>query len=228
MFRLVNICLHIQTGGNMKIHNPLDKILNNEIKIKILRQLCKTNEESSGRQIADEIKVSPAACHKALHELYSQKVLNFRNIGNTHLYSLNSKNIVVDTLIKSVFSQESQIPEAIYKVIKSGLSKSVRQKIVSLAIFGSLANKKEKASSDIDILILVKDKNDISEVERSIYETGEEISSKFGSTLSPYIQTVDDFKKKNTDRLPVIFNILNSHKLIMGEPLEGLIKNHGA
>ena len=44
----------------MRVHNPLDKILSNEIKVKILRFLCKTEAEWSGRQIAKEIKVSSA------------------------------------------------------------------------------------------------------------------------------------------------------------------------
>ena len=44
----------------MRVHDPLDKILNNEVKVKILRFLCKTEAEWSGRQIAQEIKVSPA------------------------------------------------------------------------------------------------------------------------------------------------------------------------
>lgn len=45
----------------MRVHNPLDKILNNELKVKILRFLCKTGAEWSGRQIAQEIKVSPVS-----------------------------------------------------------------------------------------------------------------------------------------------------------------------
>jgi len=53
----------------MRVHDPLNKILNNEVKVKILRFLCRTEAEWSGRQIAQELKVSPAAAHKALREL---------------------------------------------------------------------------------------------------------------------------------------------------------------
>ncbi|MCD6094069.1 MAG: winged helix-turn-helix transcriptional regulator [Candidatus Omnitrophica bacterium] len=73
----------------MRVHNPLDKILNNEVKIKILRFLCKTEAEWSGRQIAQEIKVSPAAAHKALQELNNERALLFRSVGKSYLYRLN-------------------------------------------------------------------------------------------------------------------------------------------
>ncbi|MFA6089838.1 MAG: winged helix-turn-helix transcriptional regulator, partial [Candidatus Woesearchaeota archaeon] len=93
--------------------------MNNEIKIRILRQFCKTDEESSGRQIAEQIKASPAACHKALQELCFQKILNLKSVGNSHLYSLNSKNIITDTMLKPIFDKESQTISVISKVIKN-------------------------------------------------------------------------------------------------------------
>ena len=55
MFRLLNI----ERRFIIRIHNPLDKILNNEAKIKILRFLCSKEAEWSGIQIAKEIKLNP-------------------------------------------------------------------------------------------------------------------------------------------------------------------------
>mgnify|MGYP001084750544 CR=1 FL=1 len=77
----------------MRVHDPLDKILNNEVKIKILRFLCKTEAEWSGRQIAQEMKVSPAACHKALRELNNEGALLLRSVGRSYLYRLNKENL---------------------------------------------------------------------------------------------------------------------------------------
>ena len=207
----------------MKIHNPLDKILNNEIKVRILRQLCKTEEESSGRQIAKEIKISPAACHKALQGLYQQRVLNFKNIGNTYLYSLNNKNIIVDTLIKPAFKQELRIPDIISSIIEKGLSKKVKQKIITAAVFGSVAKGKEKASSDIDLLIVIRDSKDKNEIENAISGISSKILNEFGNTISLYIQARKEFKTKYNNKLPVILNILNSYKLVFGKSLEEIL-----
>lgn len=207
----------------MKIHNALDNILNSESKLKILRQLHKTGEESSGRQIAKEIGVSPAACHKYLQELYIQKVLAFRIIGNNHLYSLNNRNIIVDTIVKDIFQKESELPATLGKMILEGINKEIKVKIVSIAIFGSISKKTEKPSSDIDLLMVVKDKKDIEEIEEMIYKVSEAVSNKYGSSISPYIQAMNDFKKKYAVKMPVIMDIMSSHLLIMGIPLERLV-----
>lgn len=95
----------------MRVHDPLDKILNNGIKIKILRFLCKTEVEWSGRQIAQEIKVSPAACHKALRELNNERALLLRSIGKSYLYRLNKENLIISDLLKPLYERESKIPD---------------------------------------------------------------------------------------------------------------------
>ena len=95
----------------MRIHNPLDKILNSEIKIKILRFLCRTEAEWSGRQIASEIKVSPPSCHKALRELHNEKILLLRGVGKSHLYQLNKENFLILELLKPLYEKESSISD---------------------------------------------------------------------------------------------------------------------
>ncbi|MCD5401362.1 winged helix-turn-helix domain-containing protein, partial [candidate division NPL-UPA2 bacterium] len=90
-------------GELMRVHDPLDKILNNEVKVKILRFLCRAEAEWSGRQIAREIKVSPAACHKALRELNNERALLLRSIGKSHLYCLNKENLIISELLKPLY-----------------------------------------------------------------------------------------------------------------------------
>lgn len=97
----------------MKVHDPLNKILNNEVKVKILRFLCRTEAEWSGRQIAQEIKVSPAAAHKALRELNNERALLLRSVGRSYLYRLNSENFIILELLKPLYEKENKIPEQV-------------------------------------------------------------------------------------------------------------------
>ncbi len=207
----------------MRVHNPLDKILNNEIKIKILRFLCKTEAEWSGRQIAQEIKVSPAACHKALRELNNEGALLLRGIGKSNLYSLNKENLIVSDLLKPLYERESKIPDDIYEGIVRNISPLVIKDIVSIAVFGSVKKRKERPTSDIDLLVLVKDSKTKREVEEDFGKVNEKIISRFGNTVSPYIQTVDEFNLKYNKGLSLIKNILKSHRLLFGKPLEELL-----
>lgn len=205
------------------MHNPLDKILSKETKVKILRFLCKTEAEWSGRQIAKEIKVSPAACHKALRELNNEGALLLRGIEKSNLYSLNKENLIVSDLLKPLYERESKIPDEIYEGIVRNISSLVIKDIVSIAVFGSVKKRKERPTSDIDLLVLVKNSENKGEVEEDFGKVNEKSISRFGNTVSPYIQTVEEFNLKYKKGLSLIKNILKSHRLLFGTPLEELL-----
>lgn len=207
----------------MRVHNPLDKILNNELKIKILRFLCKTEAEWSGRQIAQEVKVSPAACHKALRELNNEKALLLRGVGKSYLYRLNRENFIVLELLKPLFEKESKIPDEVYKAIVENISSFVIKSIISIAVFGSIKKRKERPTSDIDLLVLVKNPKDKRKVEEDFGGVNEKIVGRFGNTISAYIQNIEEFKSKYRKGLALIKNILKSHRLLFGKPLEELL-----
>jgi len=207
----------------MRVHEPLDKILNNEVKIKILRFLCRTDAEWSGRQIAQEIKVSPAACHKALRDLNNERALLLRSIGRSYLYRLNKENLIISDLLKPLFEREGKIPDDVYRAIVRNISSLVMNNIASIAVFGSMKRGKERPTSDIDLLVLVKNPKDKRRVEEDFGKVNEKIMGKFGNTVSSYIQTIEEFKLKYKRGLALVKNILKSHRLLFGKPLEELL-----
>lgn len=206
----------------MKLTNPLDKILNNEAKVKILRFLFKTNAEWNGRQIAKEIGVSPATTHKALQSLNREGVLLLRNVGKTHVYTLNESNFTVTDMLKPLFGRENKILERILNAIRRKVTtSSIKRDIVSIVLFGSVISHKDHPASDIDLMVIVKNAKIKSKAELILEEIGKKISKDFGNTLSPYINTELEFKSKKG--LKVIKNILKSHRLVYGKPLKRII-----
>lgn len=207
----------------MRLHNPLDKILNNEIKIKLSRFLCRTTSvEWSGRELARQNRISPAACHKALSELQKEGILKLRTVGRSYIYSLDQDNLIVKNLLKPLYKKEEALPVALADVTKK-LPPSVRRRIVSLAIFGSISRKKEKPYSDIDLFIVVKDKRDKEVLEENLEGIGSRIMRQYGNVLSPYIQTRQEFKAKFRRGSPLLKNILRDHILIYGKALTAIL-----
>ena len=210
-------------GGFMRVHNPLDKILNSEVKVKILRFLCKTEAEWSGRQIAREIKVSPAACHNALRQLNNERALLLRSVGKSYLYRLNKENILVSELLKPLYKRENKIPDEVDEAIVGNVSFSVINDIVSIAVFGSIERKKERPTSDIDLLVLVRNPGNKKKIEKDFGKVNEKIVDRFGNTVSAYIQTVKEFQLKYKKGLAVVKNILKFHRLLFGKSLKELL-----
>jgi len=206
----------------MKFFRPLDKILNQTAKVKILRFFIKTGAEWTGRQISKEIGTSPVTCHKALRQLYNDGLLLFRGVGVGHLYKLNDENYLVKNAVKPLFEQEGRCYRRLKEILLKHLGKLAPHKLISAVVFGSVAKKKERAKSDIDILLLVKKEGDKDIVEKEMELAGAEIIKEFGNALSPYIQTVNEFKSKKIKDVPVIKEIMKNNFVIAGKPLGDL------
>ena len=207
----------------MRIHQPLNKILNNETKVKVLRFLYSNDIEWSGRRIAREIQISPATCHKALQELYSEGILLLHNVGKTYLYQFNHENYVAKELLHPLFKKEERLLKVISRLLRDEFSEKVKERIVSIALFGSVEKREDRPDSDIDLLVLVARAKDKERIEKAFDNFNEKTLRLFGKIVSPYIESVSGFRRKYRQGLPVVEEIVQSHKLISGKSLREVI-----
>lgn len=208
----------------MKFSRPLDAILTTEAKIRILRFLCRTNAEWNGSQIARELGITPAAAHAALSALRKEAVLELRNMGKTHVYSLRQDSFLVSNLLKPLFAKEDKILDMVIHTIKRKIgSFKAKKEIVTVVLFGSVSASRDTAESDIDIAVVAKDSKAKNSIERLFEELDARVSKEFGNTISAYVNTQAEFKAKHKQGLAVIKNILKSYTLIYGKRLESLL-----
>ena len=208
----------------MTLNNPLDTILDNAVKVRILRVFCRTNIELNGRQVAREVKAAPRTAHKVLQQLSEDGVLQMKNVGKTYLFNLNQESILVKDVLKILFNIEKKVTGGIFEIIEREIKGSALKKdIISVALFGSTHEKKSRPGSDVDLLVIVRDASVKEKVEKFFEKVDAGIAPAFGNTIAPYINTIMEFKTKIKGKLPVVKNILSSHRLIYGEPLEGAI-----
>ena len=204
----------------MKITKPLDNILSTKLKTKILRFLCRTGAEWNGRQIAKEIGVTPKSAHMALNALKEERVLLLRNMGKTHIYTLNEENYIVSDLLKPLFLNEGKVLNKIMGIIKRNLSSSrIKNNILNVSLFGSVNMRQDHPTSDIDLAVIVSDVKTKPKIEKLFEKIDKKVSEKFGNSISPYINTKAEFKAKQEKKLEVVKNILEFNTLIYGERL---------
>src|SRR5438552_542893 len=108
----------------MRLTQPLDNILNSEAKIRILRVLCKTKQDLSGRQIAKAIGVSPKTAHEVLQRLLKEGLLLMRRTGNTHLFRLDENREIVKGMLRPLFVEEEDLKDRLLKTIVESVKKS--------------------------------------------------------------------------------------------------------
>lgn len=209
----------------MRLNNPLDKILNNEIKVRALRIFCRTGGELSGRQMAKMAGVTPKTAHEILQDLLREGALAMRVVGNTYLFRLNEDRAIVLEALKPLFASENALGERLFDAIRGAIKKStLKGDILSVALFGSVHAKSERSTSDVDLFVIVKTSDLKKKVETLFSEIDQRLSSPWGNLISPYINSIAEFKanaKKKTGPVP---NILKSYQLIYGDRLEKILR----
>ena len=193
----------------MMFNNYLETLLGSKVKVKILRALFRFQTKTfTSRELASNIKVSHTAVLKSLGDLQGMNIIKIESHGTSNLITLNKDSHLIADLNRLFGSEVEALQH-----LKDELRK-ILPHAKSFAIFGSVAAKKEKLNSDIDVLIITNDKDRTAEM---IAKKQEEFSKKFGNVISAYIMTENEFnRKRNTD---LVKSILENRIMIKGGEL---------
>jgi len=165
----------------MNFTYPLDHIIGQPSKLRILRFLIKVGVPMNGREIGKAIGLSHVRCHTILKELSEQGIVSLRQIGRSTVYELQQNHIVVKDWLKPLFRKEHLVQNSLARGVANYLS----IKPLSVILFGSVAKKQDRAGSDIDILLIMPDNADLKICKREIAGSEEKITQLYGNHLSP-------------------------------------------
>ena len=199
--------------------NPLDKIFSQQSKIKLLRFLVQHRGEFTGREIAKSVGLAHPTVHSALSHLREQGIIFMRKSGNALLYSLNRRHQATKDIIIPVFKKESQLKEKMARSLVTRLSFPLE----SVVIFGSIAQNKEKPTSDIDILVILSNRVDPEKAEAEIISQGAKFVEQFGNQVSPVIMNLSDFLTRLENKDKLLRKILDQCQVIYGKSITELI-----
>lgn len=206
----------------MRIHYKLDEILRQGSKIKVFRFLFTQKDEHTGRNIAKSIGMSPSSTHNILQDMRKEGLISVRSQGNAILYKLKEDNYIVKELLGPLFKKEKHIYSHVVSFIKRRLCRAKRG-IVTIAVFGSVARKEEEPGSDMDLLILLKNRDRKTEIGVLLDKLYVDMVKNFGVAISPYVLTISEIRQRYRQKRHIIKSILDNNELIFGEPIERII-----
>jgi len=184
----------------MKFHILLLDVLNSKTKVKIIKFLLTHEASMSEREIASILKVSHMSVNRTMRDLAELNFVDFVTIGKAHLWRVNRKSYafrVLSELIKGVSGITKPL-EDLKKVLLRNLSETLIKRVV---LFGSIAEGSERINSDIDVLVLVKDKQSKEKLEPEIEKLSNICFEAYGNRLAPYILTEQEMKQKKNLRI---------------------------
>lgn len=198
----------------MQFSNMIEKIMSQPTKIKILRFLVLYKPEMTGRELARFCSVSHMQVYRIMQELELQGIATKIRVGKSNLFKLNEKNIIVKMFLKDIFEKEKNL----LKIILGDVLYKVENKILSATVFGSVAEGKERPNSDVDICVLVKDKNVVKEVKKELAGIEVEFYEQTGNRLSPIVLSRNEFQRKSSTNKALYSKIIMG-KTIVGKPI---------
>lgn len=208
----------------MRFQKPLDAILRNPARVRVLRFLCRKGGEWSGRRIAAGLGMNPVTAHKALRALHEEAVLDLRKVGSNFLYSLRDDHCLIRRLLRPLFREESRLLQHLLDALRQQLSGRLRSRIVAAAVYGSVARGQERPGSDIDLFVVVSSEKAKRDVQQSAGRLWEKISKEFGNPLSVHVNTASELQQKIRRGLPLFREILRHHHLVWGQSLSGVLQ----
>jgi len=191
----------------MKYYHYLENIFGSKIKVEILRSIYKFgNKRWTIRELASYNHKSHSVINYAITDLENMNLINLERHGKSTLITLNNNSILIRLL--EVFDFERNTLNELINDIKKLLNK----KTISCILFGSIARKQERPNSDIDLLILAKNKKLIQDL---IYEKQKYFTEKYGNIVMAQIFTKKQFNKN----LPFAKTIGEDYIVIIGEDI---------
>ncbi|MDE2009984.1 MAG: winged helix-turn-helix transcriptional regulator [Candidatus Omnitrophica bacterium] len=202
----------------MRLHDPLSQILDSRTKVAILRFLCHYRTFVTGRQLAQFIKINRTTVNEALNVLVDEQLILVRGAGKANIYELNRNRWIVTRLLEPLFKEEKKLFDSFLGHVSQEIEHSpLSEQIVSVALFGSVHEQREKPGSDIDIFAVVKEARYKNPVENLFFSMNN-LQSWVGMGMEPYVKSIAELKRDR--ELAVIKSIFKSHRIIWGEKLE--------
>jgi len=201
--------------SDMRFHYYLEQILGSKSSIRLLRILVMYKHKVfTLRSLAEQANVSPQEASDTLKELAELNIVSLQPVGRAFSIKLNEKSYLLKRIIAPAVKAEEETLEQLIQLLKKHLS----GKVVSAVIFGSVARRQEKMSSDIDLFLVAINKERAMDV---VAETMGEIETVFGSRLNPIIMTDTEFKSKIQSNL--VKSVMQESIHICGKKLVELV-----
>ena len=191
-----------------------EKIFQGKYSVPVLKTIISSPDGCSITEVSKELKISKSVVFKIINSLRDENILVSFTKGKRKVYKLNEENYFVKELIKKIFELEEQVVGEVKNLI---VKKLKRIKTLSVILYGSFLTPKFDFKSDIDLMIVVKNKNEVKkEVERVT-----KFFADRGLTLFVDVIELSEFKKLYKIKEPLITGIIKNGVVLEGKhPIE--------
>jgi predicted nucleotidyltransferase len=182
--------------------STLSEILSSRVRAEIFRLLFGLDEkELHLREMERQAALSLGTIRQDLQKLVQLDLVTTRRDGNRLYYRANTDHPLYPEIRRLVLKTAGLV-----EIFKSVLD---REGVKAAFIFGSLASNREKAASDVDLMVI----GAVGLRTLSSWLSG--VSEQVGREVNPHTMTVEEFRRRQEKGDNFLSNVLESPKLFI-------------
>jgi|GEM_PF-1694059 len=170
-------------------------------------------------ELSKDMGINKGALSRIVGRLEKDSLIIVNKKGKIKLFKLNEKNLFVTDFLFPVLKAE----DALFNGIRKSLAAQFPEKMVySVVIYGSYAKGTERLESDIDLMVIMKNKA----FEKMCRDISDKLSAEFlDNGIMLVIDLLDEaeFKKLYSAKEPLIRSVAETGFVLKGKNLEELI-----
>jgi predicted nucleotidyltransferase len=116
-------------------------------------------------------------------------------------------------ILEPAFRAESRLLQGLVETILSG----IKGKILAVYLFGSVARGEDTPSSDVDILVILKQPVDRLSVEEALARNKEQAYKRYRVGVSTITYDYEEFQRMNAQKHPLITEVVKEGVLLFGK-----------
>jgi predicted nucleotidyltransferase len=168
-------------------------------KLAVLRELIRSPDtEMTGREIARRSNLSAPWTVRVLEGFEWVGLVRRRTVRPADLWRLNTEHALVPE-VQRLLQADRRIWKSLLRTLEPVLEDRAVEKAV---LFGSTARHEEQADSDVDLLVVVKDRRAQSRVRNACLDLRFTFSRRYGNPLHAIVYTKVEFERRRN--LPLV------------------------
>jgi len=211
-------------GGKLPVrfHEPFNEIFGRPSKVALLRYLVLYWRETTGRDLARSVGLDHKTCLDALRDLVRNDIIRQRGIGRAWAFSLNHGFPIVKDVLEPLFEWERDILDRLARDLRKALGRDA----LAIFLYGSTAKGTDKAESDVDLLIVARDRASIRVLEEKSDASSARLMANYSRVPQHLFMDVRTFRAKFMKSDRFLTEILRTGRLLDGLHVQELFK-HG-
>lgn len=197
----------------MRFERYLDEIFAKGSHVRLLRLLVSSPGKAwSERELATAAEVDHKVVNYVMPLFLSYKLVDKQRLAKANVYRLNLEHYIIKQL-RRLFIEERAVREHLKQKLAQACARN--KHIISVILFGSVANGTEELDSDIDLLTIVDQDVELSGMFKKV-------EAEFGHAVVLHLWTIDQLREKANTAL--FRKALKIGQHIYGKRLEELVR----